>query len=97
MTERPPVVERSLAGESVRRRVGLAPSEGTEVAEECNTPSSDSARLAPASDAELEAVPAACAAPAGFLDLAPTDTWWAQRWIDNATSGEVAAMRELLS
>lgn len=26
----------------------------------------------------------------------PTDRWWAQRWIEKATPGELAAMRELL-
>ena len=25
------------------------------------------------------------------------DRWWAQRWIDKATPGELAAMRELLA
>ena len=28
--------------------------------------------------------------------FADNERWWAQRWIDKATPGEVAAMRELL-
>lgn len=46
--------------------------------------------------ADLEAVLAACTESVSGAELLPTDTWWAQRWIDNATPGEVAAMRALL-
>jgi hypothetical protein len=35
--------------------------------------------------------------PVATPPLAPTDRWWAQRWIDKATPGELAAMRELLA
>lgn len=34
--------------------------------------------------------------PLDLPPLAPTDRWWAQRWIEKATPGELAAMRELL-
>lgn len=34
--------------------------------------------------------------PSQVAPIVPTDKWWAQRWIDKATPGELAAMRELL-
>jgi hypothetical protein len=47
--------------------------------------------------ADLDAALSASAESGGVIELIPTDIWWAQRWIDKATPGEVAAMRELLS
>lgn len=54
-----------------------------------------SARTA-GSSAEPEETLAAAPVSLIVTELVSTDTWWAQRWIDKATPGEVAAMRELL-
>lgn len=54
------------------------------------------ASVAGSASSELEAALAASTASVGDTELVSTDTWWAQRWIDKATPGELAAMRELL-
>lgn len=51
---------------------------------------------ATSASAELTAALAASTTSVGATELVPTDIWWAQRWIEKATPGQVAAMRALL-
>lgn len=60
-----------------------------------NTPAL-TASTAGSASAELETALAASTVSVGDMGLMSTDTWWAQRWIDKATPGEIAAMRGLL-
>ncbi|MEG3177768.1 hypothetical protein U1872_16130 [Sphingomonas sp. RB3P16] len=55
-----------------------------------------SGSTAGSASADQEETLAAGTASVIVTELVSTDTWWAQRWIDKATPGEVAAMRELL-
>jgi len=55
------------------------------------------AATVPMASSELEAALALARSQlTSVTELRPTDYWWAQRWIDKATPGELAAMRELL-
>ncbi|TPG48300.1 hypothetical protein [Sphingomonas glacialis] len=55
-----------------------------------------SASTAGSGSVEAEETLAAVTGSVIGTELVSTDTWWAQRWIDKATPGEIAAMRELL-
>jgi hypothetical protein len=45
----------------------------------------------------MDEAPRAPVVAAEPVPVGPTDEWWAQRWIDKATPGELAAMRRLLA
>lgn len=55
-----------------------------------------SASAADSPSTERESTLAASPQSVSGTEMVSTETWWGRRWIDKATPGEVAAMRELL-